>query len=88
MPWELLPLAALTLALTACSSSLTPPGPPTTVQLLDISDWHAHLDPLTVGSGTSASQVGGAAVLSASSKQDRANNPNTLTIPTPVELFR
>ncbi|EYB66348.1 5'-nucleotidase [Deinococcus phoenicis] len=74
-----LPLAALTLALSGCAS-LIPPGPPTTLQLLDVSDWHAQLDPLTVGSGSSAVQVGGAAVLSAYFKQDRAANPHTLTV--------
>ena len=47
-----------------------------TIQILDVSDWHAQLDPLVVGSR----QVGGAAVLSSYFKADRAANPNTLTL--------
>lgn len=74
------PLAVLTFALVACSPQPAPPAQPTTIQLLDVSDWHAQLDPLTVGSGTSAYEVGGAAVLSAYFKRDRAQNPNTLTL--------
>ncbi|BDP44537.1 bifunctional metallophosphatase/5'-nucleotidase (plasmid) [Deinococcus aetherius] len=74
------PLAALTLALVACSPGPVPPAQPVTLQFLDVSDWHAQLDPLSVGSGASAYQVGGAAVLSAYFKQDRAANPNTLTL--------
>lgn len=42
------------------------------VQLLDISDWHAQLDP--------ARGVGGAAVLSSYWQADRAANPNTVTL--------
>ena len=45
------------------------------LQFLSISDWHAQLDPLVVGS----QQIGGAAVLSSYFKADRAANPNTLT---------
>ncbi|WP_216326247.1 bifunctional metallophosphatase/5'-nucleotidase [Deinococcus aestuarii] len=80
MPTRTLPLAALTLALVACSPEPVPPAQPVTLQFLDVSDWHAQLDPLSVGSGAVAYQVGGAAVLSAYFKQDRANNPNTLTL--------
>lgn len=42
------------------------------IQILNVSDWHGQLDP--------SSGVGGAAVLSAYFKQDRAANPNTLTL--------
>jgi 5'-nucleotidase len=42
------------------------------IQLLDVSDWHAQLDP--------ASGVGGAAVLSSYWQADRAANPDTLTL--------
>jgi 5'-nucleotidase len=42
------------------------------LQLLNVSDWHAQLDPLN--------GVGGAAVLSSYWKADRARNPNTLTL--------
>ena len=45
-----------------------------TIQFLNVSDWHGQLDP----TGTPA--VGGAAVLSAYFKQERAANPNTLTL--------
>src|SRR3990172_7436357 len=49
-------------------------APRTTVdiQLIDVSDWHAQLDPLN--------GIGGAAVLSTYWKADRLAYPNTLTI--------
>jgi 5'-nucleotidase len=51
--------------------------PTVDIQILDVSDWHAQLDPLSVfGVGN----VGGAAVLSAYFQADRAANPNTLTL--------
>ncbi len=47
------------------------------LQFLTVSDWHAQLDPLFVfGQGT----FGGAAELSTYFQQERANNPNTLTL--------
>ncbi|MGI9074902.1 MAG: hypothetical protein ACR2JB_27120 [Bryobacteraceae bacterium] len=49
---------------------------PVMVQILSISDWRGQVDPLVIV-GT---QVGGAAVLSAYFKQERAANPNTLTL--------
>lgn len=52
------------------------PFPTTTIQILDVSDWHAQLDPQIV----SRQAVGGAAVLSAYFAQHRADNPNTLTV--------
>ncbi|HWC15340.1 MAG TPA: 5'-nucleotidase C-terminal domain-containing protein [Actinomycetota bacterium] len=51
-------------------------GDPVTIQLLSVSDWHAQLDPISVGS----TRVGGAAVLSSYFKAERAANPNTLTL--------
>jgi len=50
--------------------------PTVDLQFLDISDWHAQLDPLIVGT----QQIGGAAALSSYFKADRATNPNTLTL--------
>jgi 2',3'-cyclic-nucleotide 2'-phosphodiesterase (5'-nucleotidase family) len=47
-------------------------GQPTTIQILDISDWHAQLDP--------NGGVGGAAALSTYFKADRAAKPNTITL--------
>jgi len=53
------------------------PRQPVNIQVLSVSDWHAQLDPLSVaGIGS----VGGAAVLSAYFQQERAANPNTLTV--------
>ena len=47
------------------------------IQILNISDWHAQLDPLFVfGQGT----FGGAAVLSTYWQMDRMANPNTLIL--------
>ena len=42
------------------------------IQILNVSDWHGQLDPI--------SGVGGAAVLSAYFQADRVANPNTLTL--------
>lgn len=47
-------------------------APPVAIQLLEVSDWHAQLDPI--------SGVGGASVLSSYWKADRVANPNTLTL--------
>jgi 2',3'-cyclic-nucleotide 2'-phosphodiesterase (5'-nucleotidase family) len=50
---------------------------PVVIQFLTISDWHAQLDPLFVfGVGN----IGGAAELSAYWRDDRIDNPNTLTL--------
>ena len=47
------------------------------LQFLSISDWHGQLDPLFVfGQGS----FGGAAELSTYFQQERANNPNTITL--------
>ena len=48
------------------------------LQILNVSDWHAQLDPITP-SGTTT-PVGGAAALSTYFKRDRAAVPNTLTL--------
>ena len=78
LPRRLLACAlALALLVIPLSSTAAPPRPLVTIQLLDVSDWHAQLDPITVaGLGT----VGGAAELSAYWQADRAANPNTLTL--------
>ena len=47
-----------------------------TIQILDISDWHAQLDPLVVD-GT---EIGGAAALASYFQAERTTNPNTLTV--------
>ena len=47
-------------------------GQTTTIQILDISDWHAQLD--------ANSGVGGAGALSTYFAADRATNPNTITL--------
>jgi 5'-nucleotidase len=47
------------------------------IQFLNVSDWHAQLDPLSV---TGVGTVGGAAQLSTYFKADRAANPNSLTL--------
>lgn len=54
-------------------------APPATVdiQLLNISDWHAQLDPVSVAG---VGNVGGAATISSYWKADRISNPNSLTL--------
>uniref|UniRef100_UPI0025FD944A bifunctional metallophosphatase/5'-nucleotidase n=1 Tax=Deinococcus sp. TaxID=47478 RepID=UPI0025FD944A len=82
MKYAVLKLAAISAVLVACAPTPAPvlAPDPVTLQFLDISDWHGQLDPLSFGSGDTAYQAGGAAVLSAYFKQDRAANPNTLTV--------
>lgn len=54
-----------------------PDRTPVTIQFLNVSDWHAQLDPLDVfGVGL----VGGAPALASYWEQDRTDNPNTLTL--------
>jgi 2',3'-cyclic-nucleotide 2'-phosphodiesterase (5'-nucleotidase family) len=48
------------------------PHPTVDIQILNVSDWHGQLDPI--------SGVGGAAVISAYWQADRLANPNTLTL--------
>ena len=72
-------LAVATLAAaTALSPSAVAGAEPKTeqVQILNVSDWHAQLDPIAVNN----IPVGGAAALSTYWKADRAANPNTLTL--------
>lgn len=64
-------LAALVVPLT--SASAEPPA--VVIQFLNVSDWHAQIDPLIV----SNVNYGGAAVLSTYWKADRAQYPNTIT---------
>jgi 5'-nucleotidase len=74
----------LVLAASAASAPQTFPAPHTgpaitkavELQILNISDWHAQLDPIAVG----GVNVGGAAQLSTYFKADRAAVPRTLTI--------
>ena len=67
---------ALSFARPMCASLHAAPRPPVTIQILAVSDWDAQLDPLPVA-GVS---VGGAAVLSAYFRDERAANPRTLTL--------
>jgi 5'-nucleotidase len=64
-------LAALAIVVPATVVA-APPFERTTIQVLDISDWHAQLDP--------NGAIGGAAALSTYFDQHRAANPNTLTV--------
>ena len=47
----------------------------TSIQILNVSDWHGQLDPISVN----GVNVGGAPALSTYFKQERATNPNSLT---------
>ncbi len=67
-----LALLLLALALPMTTARAEPDG--ITIQFLNVSDWHAQLDPLSTNGGT-----GGAAVLSGYWKVDRAKNPRTFT---------
>src|SRR5688500_10855138 len=69
-------VASLLMVGAANTSVFAAPRPTVNIQILNVSDWHGQLDPLSVGT----SQVGGAAVISAYWQADRAANPNTLTL--------
>jgi 2',3'-cyclic-nucleotide 2'-phosphodiesterase (5'-nucleotidase family) len=70
--WSIL----LVLVLISTTGARAAPKPTIDIQILNVSDWHGQLDPLSVGT----TLVGGAAVLSAYWQADRAANPNTLTL--------
>jgi 2',3'-cyclic-nucleotide 2'-phosphodiesterase (5'-nucleotidase family) len=53
------------------------PAAPVDIQILNVSDWHGQLDPISVAG---VGNVGGAAVLKAYFDQHRAQNPNTLLL--------
>ncbi|MBI4942373.1 MAG: 5'-nucleotidase C-terminal domain-containing protein [Actinobacteria bacterium] len=57
------------------------PGP-VSIQLLNVSDWHGQLDPVTptAAGAIAAVPTGGAPALAAYFAADRAANPNTLTL--------
>jgi len=59
-----------------CSNGTCASTTPVDLQFLSISDWHAQLDPLNVG----GVDIGGASVLSAYFQNERAANPNTVTV--------
>ncbi len=65
-------LAAIVALMVPLGADAAKGGQTTTIQFLDISDWHAQLDP--------SFGVGGAAALSSFFKADRAANPNTITL--------
>jgi len=74
----LVTLLALLLTLTPIGfGSVGAAAPTIDIQILDISDWHAQLDPLNI---TGVGLVGGAAALSTYFQADRTANPNTLTL--------
>jgi 5'-nucleotidase len=57
--------------------SFAEPRTPVEIQLLNVSDWHAQIDPISV---TGLGNVGGAAQIASYWNADRAANPNTLTL--------
>lgn len=63
-------------AVTAGQVAAGPDPEPVVVQLLNVSDWHGQVDPISV---TGVGNVGGAAVISSYWKADRLANPNTIT---------
>ena len=77
-PRSLLAVAVLAIALIVPASGAAAKGPPSVeIQFLNVSDWHAQLDPVFVsGKGS----MGGAAVLSAYFDQHRAEYDNTITL--------
>ena len=59
------------------SASAAPRADTVDIQVLNVSDFHGQLDPLSI---TGVGNVGGAAALSTYWQQDRAQNPNTLLL--------
>lgn len=72
-------LAALSGTAAVVSPAVAGAKKPATVdlQFLSVSDWHAQLDPISV---FRVGEVGGAAALATYFEQERANNPNSLTL--------
>jgi 5'-nucleotidase len=74
-------VAALALAgltpFTGAASAKPRPADTVDIQVLNVSDFHGQLDPLSI---TGVGNVGGAAALSTYWKSDRATNPNTLLL--------
>ena len=64
------------LALGVPVSAIAKGGPTVEIQFLDVSDWHAQLDPVNVN----GVDIGGAAVLSSYFKADRIGHPDTITL--------
>jgi 2',3'-cyclic-nucleotide 2'-phosphodiesterase (5'-nucleotidase family) len=70
-------IAAIALVIPASVVAAKPPPPPaTTIQILNVSDWHGNVDPLSLPTGA---VVGGAWNISARWAADRLNYP-TLTL--------
>src|SRR5215204_4974723 len=65
------------LMLSTTGMAAAKPAAPVNIQILNVSDWHGQLDPVSV---TGVGNVGGASVLKAYFDQHRAANPNTLTL--------
>jgi 2',3'-cyclic-nucleotide 2'-phosphodiesterase (5'-nucleotidase family) len=70
-------ILVLAILLAPVSLAGAAPREPVSLQFLNVSDWHGQLDPLFV---SGIGNVGGAAAISAYWQQDRADNPNTLTL--------
>ena len=68
----LLALLAIIALLVPGATVAAPPTTGTTIQILNVLNWHGNLDPLNVNNV----QVGGASVISTYWKADRAANPN------------
>jgi len=73
----LIALAMLLGLLIPVAAQAVKPPAVTQIQILDISDWHGQLDPITPFMGVA---TGGAAALSAYFAADRLNYENTLTL--------
>jgi 2',3'-cyclic-nucleotide 2'-phosphodiesterase (5'-nucleotidase family) len=73
----LVALATVSAVLAPVGAIAVPPPATTDIQILDISDWHGQLDPITPLGGVA---TGGAATLSSYFKADRLAYENTLTL--------
>jgi len=69
-------VAVIAVILVSTMSVAAAPHTTVDIQIINVSDWHGQLDPLVVG----VTQVGGAAALSTYFQNERAANPNTLTL--------
>ena len=78
---------ALVLALAACAR--LEPGTPDVarITIVDISDWHGQIEPVSVVEGGQTRQVGGAAALKAYFDAERATNPGGTLVVTAGDAF-
>jgi 5'-nucleotidase len=87
VPRALLLRLALVLALAACARLDSGPADIARITIVDISDWHGQLEPVSVVDGGQTRMVGGAAALKTYFDAERAANPQGTLVVTAGDAF-